>query len=324
MPAPAKRPAPVKLETPAAPVVGKHNKTERRYREKVQAAQAGLRDSVPALRVLYGTSTEEQLQSIDKRQSDGTVDGLGEINRPNASAKTTIFHGARRYIEVLQTRVASLQRKVDQLEEFRVLVAGKDDLQRWQEEFAAQEALIAEHAAAQVKPEDDSFDEDDEEEEEPKRKKPKAAPKKSAKTKSKEDPNFGPGGPGGGVRVFAAFAMSFSLLPSASTLFKHSAGEATGTVFTDHATPSQILSRLPLITAEHTSRLMSRSLPLAVVPHPHTLVDWSWRMLVAVVLAFLLAPLLQRFNRKSGQASGAKAESTSRLAAAAGGGEFIS
>ncbi len=297
---------PESVSPPEVPAVGKHNKTERRYRQKVQAAQADLRDSVPALRVLYGTSSEAQRRRTDFRAADGTVDGLGEITRPNASAKTTIFLGARLYIELLQRRVGSLQRKVDELEVFRMAVAGEDDLRRWQAEFEQQERERQAQAdiASQLRAEEDSFDEEDEDEdEEPKRKKPRAVPKSRGKSgpKGKEDPNFGPGGPGGGVRVFAAFAMSFSLFPSASTLFRHSPGPemASGIVFSNSSTTGQVLSRLPLITAEHTSRLLSRGLPHRAVPHPHTLVDWGWRLLVAVVLAVLLWPLAQRWTRSA-------------------------
>ncbi len=259
-----------------------------------------MRDSVPALRVLYGTSNEEQRRTTDFRATDGTVDGLGEITRPNASAKTTIFLGARLYIELLQLRVSTLQRKVHELEDFRMAVAGDDDLRRWQKEFDLQEQQrqasdIASHTVV-----DESFDEEEEEEDdERKRKKPRVTKLKGkAGLKGKEDPNFGPGGPGRGVRVFAAFAMSFSLLPSASTLFKHSPSQEAVTTMSGTATNGQVLSRLPLITAEHTSRLLSRGLPSSAVPHPHTLVDWGWRVLVAVVLAMLLGPIVQRWSRK--------------------------
>lgn len=294
-----RRPPPIlkteSLSPPDVPTVGKHNKTERRYRQKVQAAQADLRDSVPALRVLYGTSNDEQKRTTDLRAADGTVDGLGEITRPNASAKTTIFLGARLYIELLQRRVTMLQRKVNELEGFRNAVAGEDDLRQWQEEFDAQERE-RQAKVAQAKVEEDSFDEEDEEDEdedEPKRKRFRAAPKPRGKhgAKSKEDPNFGSGSAGGGVRIFAAFAMSFSLLPSASTLFKQSTQE-TGPVAS-----GKVLSRLPLITAEHTSRLLSRGLPDSAVPHANTLVDWGWRLLVGVVLTVLLGPLIQRWTR---------------------------
>ena len=254
------------------PVVGKHNKTERRYRQKVQAAQANLRDAVPALRVLYGTSTNDQAGSTDIRAMDGTVDGLGEITRPNASAKATILIGARMYIEHLQQKVASLQRKVEELETFRSAVAGEDDLRRWQAEFEAAEALRV-SAIVRSDDEDDEGSEDEEEEEELPRK--RRQPVKKAKVDV-----------GGATRAFAAFAFSFSLLPSASTVIHHSAAD----IPLAHASTGQVLSRLPLITAEHTSRLLARS--VGVAPGAQTLVDWGWRVVVALFVGLLMGPVL--------------------------------
>ncbi|WVR04837.1 hypothetical protein IAU60_001849 [Kwoniella sp. DSM 27419] len=304
----------------AVPIVGKHNKTERRYRQKVQAAQADLRDAIPALRVLYDTSTEEQKQTTDFRAPDGTVDGLGEVTRPNASAKATILIGARMYIELLQKRSAMLQRKVNELEAFRLAVAGEDDFRGWQGEFDAKEREIqaAFDAAALLKMEDDSLDEDDdvdeEEDNEPKRKKPKTvaapkAPRAKPGPKSKKDQavNLAQTAVGGGLRVFAAFAMSFSFLPSASTVLKQdpaettSAGQVLASGSVGSATTRQIVARLPLITAEHTSRLLARSLPAAVVPAPHTLIDWTWRLLVAVLLAMCMSPVIARWTKPVSQ-----------------------
>ena len=278
---------PVKSESLTdAPPPGKHNKTERRYRQNVQAAQAALRDSVPALRVLYGTSTDEQQRSTDLRASDGTVDGLGVINRPNASAKTTIFLGARMYIELLQSRVGTLQRKVDDLEAFRAAVAGEDNLSRWQEEFDSREA--ERRALEPVRSDDDSLDEEDDESEDegPKRKKPRASNVKAKKN-------------GDTIRALAAFAISFSFLPSASTLYDGSASMDLSSHHYASATRGQVLARLPLITAEHTSRLLARGLPASAVPHPHTLVDWIFRLILTIVVVAILRPLYRKLARQS-------------------------
>ncbi|EIW71071.1 hypothetical protein TREMEDRAFT_73179 [Tremella mesenterica DSM 1558] len=282
---------PKPVEAEALPV-GKHNKTERRYRQKVQAAQAELRDSVPALRVLYGTSSEEQRRTTDIRAPDGSVDGLGEITRPNASAKATIFIGARMYIELLQQRVGTLQRKVEELEEYRRAVGGEDDFQNWSNQF---DALEAERLASlQVKAESPDgsydFDEEDEEEEEEPAKKPKT-------TKRKRNAE-------NGARVFAAFAMSFSLLPSASTVFNPTTASQMGVSNDTSATTSQVLARIPLITAEHATRLLARGLPVSIVPSPSTLVDWTWRLLVAIVVFVLVGPVLRRFRKQEIQHEG--------------------
>lgn len=261
--------------------VGKHNKTERRYRQKVQAAQSDLRDAVPALRVLYGTSTEEQKQTTDFRSSDGTVDGLGEFNRPNASAKTTIFLGARMYIELLQSRVETLQRKVDELESFRAAVAGQDNLHQWRNDFEAREAVRQAAIRAVRREEDSSDDEEDSEEEEPKRKKARA-------TKAKKVVD---------ARTFAAFAVSFAFLPSTSTFFPSATQVgALGHVY-EPATTAQVFRRFPLIVAEHLSRLLARTVAPAIAPSPVTLVDWTWRLLLAYGFTIALKSLLRRWSQ---------------------------
>ncbi|WWC86661.1 uncharacterized protein L201_001538 [Kwoniella dendrophila CBS 6074] len=312
-----KAPAAAKLDT-EQPVVGKHNKTERRYRQKVQAAQADLRDAIPALRVLYDTSSEEQKRSTDFRAADGTVDGLGEVTRPNASAKATILIGARMYIELLQKRSAMLQRKVNELETFRMAVTGEDDLRKWQADFNGRESQIqaAAEAAAAAKAEEESVDDEDdedgeeEEEEQPKRKRTKTttAPKqpraKLGPKKKDQKTSLTQNVADSGMRMFAAFAVSFSFLPSASNVLQQtSTGTASnGQIIADgaigQATTGQILSKLPLITAEHTSRLLARGLPNIIAPSPHTLIDWTWRLLVAVILAVSMGPIIARLTKQ--------------------------
>lgn len=271
--------------------VGKHNKTERRYRQKVQQAQADLRDSVPALRVLYGTSNDEQRANTDIRAPDGTVDGLGEVTRPNASAKATILIGARMYIELLQRRTNTLQRKVAELEAWRQQVGGSEDLNAWRSDFDRREAVIAAQlAAAAEAAANDSSDEPDSEEEEAQPTRKRARTTKKAKATEKVST---------GVRAFAAFAVSFSLMPSASKLFKSSSDVVAGqTVYTGAMSRNQVITRLPLITAEHSSRLLGRALPAALVPLPHTLVDWTFRLLLALAFFTILAPILERASRK--------------------------
>ena len=268
------------------PSVGKHNKTERRYRQKVQAAQADLRDAVPALRVLYGTSTDEQRATTDFRDVDGTVDGLGEITRPNASAKTTIFLGARMYIELLQSRVASDERRIAELEAFRMAVAGEEDLMRWRADFEHREAeLRASMPARGDSSEDGADDDESSEEDEPKRKKPKKAAARGSASSA------------AGMRAFAAFAMSFTLLPSATKLVGPSGPSSSGQSL-DMAT-GRVLGQLPLITAEHISRLLANYLPQILTPGPQALVDWTWRILCGCLLYIVLRPLFQRKKSES-------------------------
>jgi len=240
--------------------------------------------------VLYGTSTEEQKQTTDIKLADGSVDGLGEITRPNASAKTTIFVGAKLYIELLQERVAGLQRQVEELENYRSAVGGQEDLDSWKSDFNQREKQRREmkELADQLKQAEESgtdLEDDDEEEEEVvvKRKKARKTPVKKEDTSSTV------------VRTFAAFAMTFSFLPSA--------GETFTSIPVDSSLPfanpttGEVISRLPIITAEHASRLLARGLPSASVPHPTTLVEWGWRILVAIVVAAVLGPIFRRLSR---------------------------
>ncbi|BEJ13632.1 hypothetical protein CspHIS471_0308060 [Cutaneotrichosporon sp. HIS471] len=266
--------------------VGKHNKTERRYRQKVQQAQGDLRDAVPALRVLYGTSTEEQ-KKTDVRAADGTVDGLGEVTRPNASAKATILIGARMYIELLQRRTTMLQRKVSELEAWRAVVSGQAELDAWRTDFDNREAVIAsQQAAAQAAAsinDSDDVESDEDEDEAPTRKRARTTKKKSVDSKM-------------GMRAFAAFAVSFSLVPSASKMFKDQPAPSVGggTSYAGEMSRGQVIGRLPLITAEHSSRLLARALPAALVPGPHTIVDWSVRLFLTIALLVILGPILER------------------------------
>lgn len=269
--------------------VGKHNKTERRYRQKVQQAQADLRDSVPALRVLYGTSTDEQKKS-DIRALDGTVDGLGEVTRPNASAKATILIGARMYIELLQRRTAMLQRKIAELETWRAVVSGQAELDAWRQDFDNREAVIAAQQAAAAQAaaslhDSDDVESEDDEDEAPTRKRARTTKKKSVDSKM-----------GTGMRAFAAFAVSFSLMPSASKMFKDqpSPNIGAGTLYAGEVSRGQVIGRLPLITAEHSSRLLAKALPAVLVPGPHTIVDWSVRIFITIGLLVILGPILER------------------------------
>lgn len=288
--------APINKPPTASPPanVGKHNKTERRYRQKVQQAQADLRDSVPALRVLYGTSSEEQKQSTDIRAPDGTVDGLGEVTRPNASAKATILIGARMYIELLQRRTAMLQRKVAELETWRAVVSGQSELDAWRLDFENREAVIAAQLAAAAQQaaslDSDGGESEEEEEEAPTRKRARTTKKTKADSKM-----------GTGMRAFAAFAVSFSLMPSASKMFKSQPAPSVGSSAATYAgemSRGHVIGRLPLITAEHSSRLLARALPPALVPNAHTIVDWSVRLFVTMGLLVLLGPLLERAAKR--------------------------
>jgi hypothetical protein len=211
---------------------------------------------------------------------------LAELGRPNASAKTTIFVGARMYIELLQRRVKGLERKVEDLEKFRRAVGGDVEFERWRSEFTAREQE-RERLEVKLEVEDEgSEDEESEEEEQPKKKRGR---KKGTTNKPKESKDSL------GVTAFAAFATTFSLLPSAGTVFNAEGGEVgLGHVFTGEATRGEVLRRLPVITAEHAERLLKRGLPGVMVPSAGSIVDWTWRAFVGVVLALLVGWLFRR------------------------------
>jgi hypothetical protein len=238
---------------------------------------------------LYGTSTDEQRQTTDIKLADGSVDGLGEITRPNASAKTTIFVGAKLYIELLQERVAGLQRQVEELENYRSAVGGQEDLDSWKSDFNQRETQRREmkELADRLKQADESEEgsEEDEEEEEVvvKRKKARKTPVKKEDTSSTV------------VRTFAAFAITFSFLPSAGETFTSIPVDSS--LPFSNPTTGEVISRLPIITAEHATRLLARGLPSSSIPHPTTLVEWSWRILVAIVVAAILGPIFRRLSR---------------------------
>lgn len=174
-----------------------------------------------------------------------------------------------------------MQRQVDELEQYRLAIGGQADLDKWRTEFRAKEAL----RVADLAPIKDELDEGSESESEDE------APKKRKRAPKKGDSN--------GVRVFAAFAMSFSLVPSASTLLRHQpVGDISpGHVLSGEATPTQVISRLPLITAEHISAMLTQVLPSAIVPTPGVMVDWTWRLLVAAVLVLVMGPMIRAWTK---------------------------
>ena len=210
------------------------------------------------------------------------------------------------YIELLQHRVASLERKVSELENYRSAVGGQEDFDSWKSDFEQREkelkdALDAENRIKREQESDDDAEEGDsvevdEEEDEPSP--PPSKKRKGRKPKSEtSESETKPTPASTAVSVFAAFAMTFSFLPSAGETF--TSIPSTSTVLEPLANPSagQVISRIPLITAEHTSRLLARTLPSNAVPHPSTLVEWGWKVLVAIVIAVALGPLYRRFNR---------------------------
>ncbi|WVN91023.1 uncharacterized protein L203_106270 [Cryptococcus depauperatus CBS 7841] len=290
---------PINPDAPAQPTVGKHNKTERRYRQKVQLAQSDLRDSVPYLRVLYGTSTSDQLATTDQRDADGKVDGLGDVTRPNASQKATILIGARMYIELLQKRNNKLLRMANELEAYRRAVDGEQRWNIWKQDFEKREAEIerieTERAAAKIDSEESDVDEPGEENEGPSKKRKRVAITSNAKKiKAPTKSRAATAG-----KVFAAFAMSFSFTPSASKILPSQAVVPIGSeqVFRP-VTTRQILIKLPLVIAEHICRLLSRGLPSAISPSPSTLLDWTWRLFVAIILGLAMGPIITKWSKK--------------------------
>ncbi|GHJ83990.1 hypothetical protein NliqN6_0392 [Naganishia liquefaciens] len=87
-------------ETAHAPAAKLHNKVEKRYRYNVKNALETLRDSVPRLRQVYGTSLPLELATTDREDARGLMGGLEPLGKPT---KKTVMLGARLYIEHLET-----------------------------------------------------------------------------------------------------------------------------------------------------------------------------------------------------------------------------
>lgn len=132
------------------PGINLHNKVEKRYRSNVKNALDSLRDSVPRLRQVYGTSLPSEIETTDKPDEDGLVGGVSEIGKPT---KQTVMLGARMYIEYLEMKDHAGEAKRERSDRvlMRLLGTGPDSGDKWAKWEREQERVgkLAEEAYRQ-------------------------------------------------------------------------------------------------------------------------------------------------------------------------------
>ena len=110
------------------PGINLHNKVEKRYRSNVKNALDSLRDAVPRLRQVYGTSLPSELETTDRQGEDGLMGGIGEIGKPT---KQTIMLGARMYIEYLEMKGQAGEAKRERSDRVLMRLLGADSQEKW-------------------------------------------------------------------------------------------------------------------------------------------------------------------------------------------------
>ncbi|KAI0777175.1 hypothetical protein BD413DRAFT_638577 [Trametes elegans] len=188
---------------PTQSVIGRpktsHTTIERRYRTNLNARITGLKQSVPALRVLE-IKAGEQSPYNDVVDTRGFVDGVKVARK---MSKANILGKATEYIRVLKKREARLKREQDGLKSLvSGLVGGpallKEWEREWRERFGGEEKdEIEDDDAGSDDDEGEGDDSDGEDEEGRARKKPKVAkPAKKEKPYRPPPPPPVPGVPG--------------------------------------------------------------------------------------------------------------------------------
>lgn len=118
------------------------HQVEKRYRYNVKNALETLRDSVPRLRQVYGTSLPIELATTDQEDPRGLMGGLEPLGKPT---KKTVMLGARLYIEHLETEQRVQAVRIGRAEEALRARMKSDEWARWMME--------TEHQAARVRDE---------------------------------------------------------------------------------------------------------------------------------------------------------------------------
>ncbi|KAI0360421.1 hypothetical protein OH77DRAFT_1418340 [Trametes cingulata] len=189
---------------PTQTVIGRpktsHTTIERRYRTNLNARITGLKQSVPALRVLEIKAGEPSPYN-DVVDSRGFVDGVKVARK---MSKANILGKATEYIRVLKKREARLKREQDGLKSLiSGLVGGpallKEWEREWRERFGGEEKdeIEDDDAGGSDDEEGDGDDSDGEDEEGRARKKAKVArPPKKEKPYRPPPPPPVPGVPG--------------------------------------------------------------------------------------------------------------------------------
>ncbi|VDC01034.1 unnamed protein product [Peniophora sp. CBMAI 1063] len=179
---------------PGARTKTSHTTIERRYRTNLNTRIQGLKDAVPALRVLERRKasekaglpfTEEPADLLDAR---GYADGVKVARKVS---KANVLGKAAEYIRVLKRREARLEREKDGLRELiQGLVGGQALLREfeagWAAKYGGKERDELEYEG--VDDDDDDDDEDDEDDGGRARKRPRVEKKPVAPAKPAEQP----------------------------------------------------------------------------------------------------------------------------------------
>ncbi|KAI0031337.1 hypothetical protein K488DRAFT_86933 [Vararia minispora EC-137] len=188
--------APAGHPAPTARTKTSHTTIERRYRTNLNARIQGLKDAVPALRVLERRKERErtgQSWAPDDPDAPDAVDARGYADGVKVArklSKANVLGKAAEYIRVLKRREARLRREQDGLRALLAGLVGGPALLRewdaaWTAKFGGSERDELEYEGMS---DDEGDDEDDEEDEGPARKRARVAQQPSAaQAKDKKD-----------------------------------------------------------------------------------------------------------------------------------------
>ncbi|CCM01225.1 uncharacterized protein FIBRA_03273 [Fibroporia radiculosa] len=159
--------SPGAVPPPVQSVIGRpktsHTTIERRYRTNLNARITGLKQAVPALRVLEAKANGQENPFNDIVDARGFVDGVKVARK---MSKANVLGKAAEYIKVLKKRETRLKREQDGL---KSLIAGlvggpallKEWEREWRESFGGEEKdEIEEEGATAVSDEEDGDGED--------------------------------------------------------------------------------------------------------------------------------------------------------------------
>ncbi|PCH44728.1 hypothetical protein WOLCODRAFT_139190 [Wolfiporia cocos MD-104 SS10] len=141
-----------------------HTTIERRYRTNLNARITGLKQAVPALRVLEAKVTGQPNPWGDDVDARGFVDGVKVARK---MSKANVLGKAAEYIQVLKRREARLRREQDGLKSLIAgLVGGPALLKEWEREWreqfgGAEKDEIEEQGAGAASDEEEDGDESD-------------------------------------------------------------------------------------------------------------------------------------------------------------------
>lgn len=290
--------------------VNLHNKVEKRYRSNVKNALEGLRDSVPRLREVYGTSLDWEKAGQDAEDENGLMGGMERLGKPT---KQTIMLGARMYIEYLEGEVEAGQAVRRRHRAVMGRYLGGDELHRWEREEAdimqlarndhqnllekksAERAILLaakESADKQADNASPAEGNDDSSEDIETTFLPVKQGKKRPRVDDEED--AGPlkrgrkpkqkglkaNARGTTATVVYSIGLAYTFFPRASKLLPKIRTGSGSTVARGFGNTGKVLSS----SSASAAQILERSLPATWVPHPDDLLDWAGIVLVTALL----------------------------------------